>query len=110
GRQVALRRLRRRRPRFGGRGRGGRHLVQSGAGLLRWLAPARAGERRRPADRQAARRMEKLRVGDPLDKAVDIGAIIAPVQLEKITRLVQQGVDEGAQMWQPSWSCPTDGY
>ncbi len=55
-------------------------------------------------------RMEKLRVGDPLDKAVDIGAIIAPVQLEKITRLVQQGVDEGARMWQPSWSCPTDGY
>jgi aldehyde dehydrogenase (NAD+) len=55
-------------------------------------------------------RMEKLRVGDPLDKAVDIGAIVAPVQLEKITRLVQQGVEEGAQMWQPSWSCPTDGY
>jgi aldehyde dehydrogenase (NAD+) len=55
-------------------------------------------------------RMERLRVGDPLDKAVDIGAIIAPVQLEKITRLVQQGVDEGARMWQPSWSCPTDGY
>jgi aldehyde dehydrogenase (NAD+) len=55
-------------------------------------------------------RMEKLRVGDPLDKAVDIGAIIAPVQLEKIQRLVQQGVDEGARMWQPSWACPTDGY
>ncbi len=65
------------------------------------------------ADRLLARlrvRMEKLRVGDPLDKAVDIGAIIAPVQLEKITRLVQQGVDEGADMWQPSWSCPIDGY
>ena len=55
-------------------------------------------------------RMETLRVGDPLDKAVDIGAIIAPVQLEKITQLVQQGVDEGARMWQPSWACPTDGY
>ncbi|HEY7341512.1 MAG TPA: aldehyde dehydrogenase family protein [Ktedonobacterales bacterium] len=65
------------------------------------------------ADRLLAKlraRMEKLRVGDPLDKAVDIGAIIAPVQLEKITRLVRQGVDEGARMWQPSWSCPTDGY
>src|SRR5262249_48956785 len=37
-------------------------------------------------------RMETLRVGDPLDKAVDIGAIVAPVQLEKIQRLVQQGV------------------
>jgi aldehyde dehydrogenase (NAD+) len=55
-------------------------------------------------------RMEKLRVGDPLDKAVDIGAIIAPVQLEKIQRLVQQGIDEGAKIWQPSWACPTDGY
>ena len=55
-------------------------------------------------------RMEKLRVGDPLDKAVDIGAIIAPVQLQKITSLVQQGVHEGATIWQPSWSCPTDGY
>jgi aldehyde dehydrogenase (NAD+) len=55
-------------------------------------------------------RMERLRVGDPLDKAVDIGAIIAPVQLEKITRLVEQGIAEGAQCWQPSWACPSDGY
>src|SRR5690606_20422775 len=55
-------------------------------------------------------RMERLRVGDPLDKAVDIGAIIAPVQLERIDSLVKQGVDEGATMWQPSWSCPQDGY
>ncbi|HEU0054431.1 MAG TPA: aldehyde dehydrogenase family protein, partial [Longimicrobium sp.] len=54
-------------------------------------------------------RMETLRVGDPLDKAVDIGAIVAPVQLEKIQQLVQQGVDEGAAMWQPSWSCPKEG-
>jgi aldehyde dehydrogenase (NAD+) len=55
-------------------------------------------------------RMEKLRVGDPLDKAVDIGAIVAPVQLQRIEELVKQGQDEGADMWQPSWSCPTDGY
>ncbi|HEX9068133.1 MAG TPA: aldehyde dehydrogenase family protein, partial [Ktedonobacterales bacterium] len=55
-------------------------------------------------------RMEKLRVGDPLDKAVDIGAIIAPVQLEKIRGLVEQGVAEGSELWQPSWACPTDGY
>jgi aldehyde dehydrogenase (NAD+) len=54
-------------------------------------------------------RMETLRVGDPLDKAVDIGAIIAPVQLERITALVRQGEEEGATMWQPSWSCPTEG-
>jgi aldehyde dehydrogenase (NAD+) len=55
-------------------------------------------------------RMERLRVGPPLDKAVDMGAIVAPVQLERIRSLVQQGKDEGATMWQPSWACPTEGY
>jgi len=55
-------------------------------------------------------RMETLRVGDPRDKAIDIGAIIAPVQLERIERLVRQGVEEGAKMWQPSWSCPREGW
>jgi aldehyde dehydrogenase (NAD+) len=55
-------------------------------------------------------RMEKLRVGSPLDKAVDMGAIVAPVQLERIRGLVDQGVAEGAAMWQPSWACPTEGY
>ncbi|HET7321987.1 MAG TPA: aldehyde dehydrogenase family protein, partial [Longimicrobiaceae bacterium] len=54
-------------------------------------------------------RMERLRVGDSLDKAVDIGAIVAPVQLERIQTLVQQGVEEGARLFQPSWSCPTEG-
>ena len=56
------------------------------------------------------RRMEALRVGDPLDKAIDMGAIVAPVQLDRIERLVKQGVDEGATIWQPSWTCPTEGY
>ncbi len=55
-------------------------------------------------------RMETLRVGDPLDKAVDMGAIIAPVQLEKIQGLVRQGEEEGARLWQPSWSCPREGW
>ncbi|HKW11527.1 MAG TPA: aldehyde dehydrogenase family protein [Gemmatimonadaceae bacterium] len=55
-------------------------------------------------------RMEKLRVGSSLDKAVDMGAIVAPVQLERIRGLVRQGVEEGARMWQPTWACPTDGY
>ena len=54
-------------------------------------------------------RMETLRIGDPLDKAVDIGAIIAPVQLERIQKLVKQGEEEGAKLWQPSWSVPTEG-
>ena len=55
-------------------------------------------------------RMEKLRVGPPLDKAIDMGAIVAPVQLERIRGLVSKGVEEGATMWQPSWACPTEGY
>ncbi|HET9466612.1 MAG TPA: aldehyde dehydrogenase family protein, partial [Gemmatimonadales bacterium] len=55
-------------------------------------------------------RMETLRVGDPLDKAVDMGAIIAPVQLEKIRDLVRRGEEEGATLWQPSWSCPREGW
>ena len=55
-------------------------------------------------------RMDKLRVGDPLDKSVDIGAIIAPRQLEKIQQLVEQGRSEGATLWQPAWACPKDGY
>ncbi|HLL81723.1 MAG TPA: aldehyde dehydrogenase family protein, partial [Longimicrobium sp.] len=64
------------------------------------------------ADRLVTRlreRMETLRVGDPLDKAVDIGAIIDPVQLDKIRTLVEQGRAEGATLWQPSWSCPQEG-
>jgi aldehyde dehydrogenase (NAD+) len=60
--------------------------------------------------RKLRERMEKLRVGDPLDKAVDIGAIIAPVQLQKIQELCALGEQEGARMWQPSWSCPQEGY
>lgn len=55
-------------------------------------------------------RMEKLRVGDPLDKGTDIGAIVAPVQLERIHGLVEEGRENGATIWQPSWSCPRDGW
>ncbi|HUX32473.1 MAG TPA: aldehyde dehydrogenase family protein [Gemmatimonadaceae bacterium] len=65
------------------------------------------------ADRLVAKlraRMETLRIGSSLDKAVDMGAIVAPVQLQRIRQLVDQGIAEGAQMWQPSWACPTEGY
>ncbi len=55
-------------------------------------------------------RMEHMRLGDPLDKAIDMGAIVAPVQLEKIKSLVAQGLAEGAVLHQPSWQCPTEGY
>ncbi|MCA8880676.1 MAG: aldehyde dehydrogenase family protein, partial [Rhodobacteraceae bacterium] len=46
------------------------------------------------------RRMASLRVGDPLDKSTDVGAIVHPVQLQRIERLVAQGVAEGARLHQ----------
>lgn len=54
-------------------------------------------------------RMTTLRAGPPLDKAIDIGAIVAPVQLERIRRLVDQGVAEGATCWQPDVALPARG-
>ncbi|MFP5207443.1 MAG: aldehyde dehydrogenase family protein [Acidobacteriota bacterium] len=47
-------------------------------------------------------RMETLRVGPPLDKCTDIGAIVSPLQLEAIRRMVDAGVAEGARCWQPA--------
>jgi aldehyde dehydrogenase (NAD+) len=54
-------------------------------------------------------RMNTLRIGSPLDKAIDIGAIVARVQLERIQRLVDQGVAEGATCWQPAIPLPSRG-
>jgi aldehyde dehydrogenase (NAD+) len=54
-------------------------------------------------------RMETLRVGSPLDKSIDMGAIVDPVQLDRIRTLVDAGVEDGSQMWQPSWAVPTTG-
>ena len=59
--------------------------------------------------RKVQDRMSTLRVGSPLDKAVDIGAIVARVQLERIDRLVKQGVAEGATCWQPEIALPSRG-
>jgi aldehyde dehydrogenase (NAD+) len=55
------------------------------------------------------RRMETLRVGSPLDKAIDIGAIIAPVQLQRIERLVAKGREEGGEVFQPALTMPKSG-
>ncbi len=55
------------------------------------------------------RRMETLRIGDPLDKSIDIGAIVAPVQLRRIDALVRQGQAEGGTLWQSSATLPTTG-
>src|SRR5688500_14869076 len=54
-------------------------------------------------------RMDRLRVGDPLDKSTDIGAIVADVQLDRIRRLVEQGKAEGATCWQPQGAMPRAG-
>jgi aldehyde dehydrogenase (NAD+) len=54
-------------------------------------------------------RMEAMRLGSPLDKSVDMGAIVAPVQLQRIRELVDAGRAEGAEMWQPTWACPQEG-
>ncbi len=54
-------------------------------------------------------RMSSLRVGPPLDKAIDIGAIVARVQLDRIHRMVGQGIAEGATCWQPEVALPAGG-
>jgi aldehyde dehydrogenase (NAD+) len=56
------------------------------------------------------RRMETLRVGDPLDKNTDIGAINSKAQLEKIDALVKQGVAEGGEAWAPACDLPANGF
>ncbi len=56
------------------------------------------------------RRMKTLRVGDPLDKNTDVGAINSKQQLEKIASLVQSGVEEGAEIYQPPCKLPERGY
>jgi len=53
--------------------------------------------------------MKVLRVGDPLDKNTDIGAINSRMQLEKIEELVEAGVEQGAEMWQPECRIPASG-
>ena len=55
-------------------------------------------------------RMSTLRIGAPLDKAIDIGPIVARVQLDRIQRMVGQGIAEGATCWQPEVALPSRGF
>lgn len=55
-------------------------------------------------------RMSTLRIGPPLDKGIDIGAIVARVQLERIERMVEQGIADGATCWQPDVALPARGF
>jgi aldehyde dehydrogenase (NAD+) len=54
-------------------------------------------------------RMQTLRIGSPMDKAIDIGAIVDRVQLDRITALVATGMAEGATCYQPEGDLPTKG-
>lgn len=56
------------------------------------------------------RRLGTLRVGDPMDKNSDLGAINSRAQLDRITTLVEAGVAEGAERWSPECSLPAKGF
>ncbi|WP_067456686.1 aldehyde dehydrogenase family protein [Actinomadura macra] len=55
-------------------------------------------------------RMATLRVGDPLDKNTDVGAVNSAAQLQKIQELAQAGEDEGAERWSPPCELPPQGF
>jgi aldehyde dehydrogenase (NAD+) len=55
-------------------------------------------------------RMEKIRVGDPMDKNTDVGAINSKEQLAKITELAAAGDAEGAERWSPACNLPGKGF
>ena len=54
-------------------------------------------------------RMENLRLGSPLDKSTDIGALVDPVQRQRIAALVDSARAEGCTVWQPACELPADG-
>ncbi|MGN6548633.1 MAG: aldehyde dehydrogenase family protein [Pararhizobium sp.] len=54
-------------------------------------------------------RMKTLRVGDPLDKSIDVGAIVSREQLQRITALIDQGKAEGGTLWQAETGLPAKG-
>jgi aldehyde dehydrogenase (NAD+) len=63
-----------------------------------------------PLVEKLKRRLQTLRVGDPLDKNTDVGAINSRQQLDKIQELVAAGRDEGAEIYQPPCRLPERGY
>src|SRR5256885_4165972 len=63
-----------------------------------------------PIIRKLRDRIGTLRVGNPLDKNTDVGAINSRAQLEKIQELVDSGIEEGAEMFQSSCSVPDRGF
>jgi aldehyde dehydrogenase (NAD+) len=63
-----------------------------------------------PLIEKLKRRLSTLRVGDPLDKNTDVGAINSAAQLQKIEELVAAGEEEGAEIYQPPCRLPERGY
>ena len=63
-----------------------------------------------PLVEKLKRRLQTLRVGDPLDKNTDVGAINSAAQLQKIEELVAVGEQEGAEIYQPPCRLPERGY
>ena len=56
------------------------------------------------------RRMSKLVVGPSMDKGVDIGALVDESQLNRVSQMVSQGVEEGGKLWQPRCELPESGH
>ena len=54
-------------------------------------------------------RMSQLRLGSPLDKSMDLGALVDPVQFQRITALVESAREEGCEVWQPQCDIPAVG-
>jgi aldehyde dehydrogenase (NAD+) len=64
----------------------------------------------KPLLEKLKQRLSTLRLGDPLDKNTDIGAINSKAQLEKIQGLVESGIEEGAEIYQPECKIPERGF
>ena len=52
-------------------------------------------------------RLGRFRIGDPLDKGVDMGALVSPAQRARVAELVARAVEEGATAWEPAIDCPS---
>ena len=55
-------------------------------------------------------RLTHFRIGHPLDKSIDMGALVDPIQLDRIVRLVQRAESEGGRVWHAPVECPTGCY
>lgn len=63
----------------------------------------------KPFIEKLKRRMDQLRIGDPMDKSIDIGALVAPVQVKRIQDLLALGQKEGGTQYEADGSLPNQG-